>query len=90
MGMLRRHFDDTFKEDIIHRIKDNGDKVKDIADQHGIKSELIYKWISKKYKDPPGNNLILENSRLKRQNDELLHMIGKLTVTLEQSKKRAL
>lgn len=90
MGNLRRHFSNEFKEEIIHRIKNNGEKVKDISNQYGIREKLIYLWISKQYKDPSGNNLVLENSRLKRQNEELLRMIGKLTVDIEQSKKRAL
>lgn len=88
MGTLRRHYDSTFKAEVVNRIKNNGESVKDIASQYGIKAELIYKWISARYKEPSGNNLVLENSRLKRQNEELLRMIGKLTVDLEQNKKR--
>lgn len=90
MGELRRHFDKEFKQQIINRIKENGEKVKAIASQYGIREKLIYNWISKEYNDPWGNNLVLENARLKRQNEELLKMIGKLTVDLEHNKKRAL
>lgn len=86
--MTRTHYSPELKDQIILRVKEDGVKVSDVAEQHGIKPELIYKWIAKRYKDPNGNNLALENSRLKRQNEELLKMIGQLTLEKEMVKKK--
>ena len=72
------------KEQILKRIKEDGVSVVDAASEHGVSTKTIYNWMrNKDVKDTS----ILEISRLKRENKELLEIIGRLTHDLKRSKK---
>jgi transposase-like protein len=72
------------KEQILKRIKEEGISVADAATEHGISTKTIYNWM--RNKGIQSTN-ILEISRLKRENKELLEIIGRLTHELKRSKK---
>jgi transposase-like protein len=72
------------KEQILKRIKEDGVSVADAAAEHGISTKTIYNWM--RNKGVQSTN-ILEISRLKRENKELLEIIGRLTHDLKRSKK---
>ena len=72
------------KEQILKRIKEDGVSVADAASEHGISKKTIYNWM--RSKGVQSTN-ILEISRLKRENKELLEIIGRLTHDLKRSKK---
>ena len=73
------------KEQILKRIKEEGVTVKQAADEAGISTKTIYNWMrSNSVKDTS----ILEISRLKRENKELLEIIGELTHEVRKSKKK--
>jgi transposase-like protein len=72
------------KEEILKRIKEDGVSVKDAAMEHGISTKAIYNWMRSK---GMASANILEISRLKRENKELLEIIGRLTHDLKRSKK---
>ncbi len=72
------------KEQILKRIKEEGITVAQAATEHGISTKTIYNWLRNKT-IPDGS--ILEISRLKRENKELLEIIGELTHDLKRSKK---
>jgi transposase-like protein len=73
------------KEEILKRIKEEGVTVKQAADDAGISTKTIYNWMrSNSAKDTS----ILEISRLKRENKELLEIIGELTHEVKKSKKK--
>jgi transposase-like protein len=72
------------KEEILKRIKEDGVSVKDAAAEHGISTKAIYNWMRSK---GMASSNILEISRLKRENKELLEIIGRLTHDLKRSKK---
>jgi transposase-like protein len=72
------------KEQILKRIKEEGVSVVDAASEHGISTKTIYNWM--RNKSVQSTN-ILEVSRLKRENKELLEIIGRLTHDLKRSKK---
>lgn len=72
------------KEEILKRIKEDGVSVKDAAAEHGISTKAIYNWMRSK---GMASANILEISRLKRENKELLEIIGRLTHDLKRSKK---
>lgn len=74
------------KEQILKRIKDDGAPVAQVAEEHGLKPQLIYRWISKGLTAPPS---ILEVSRLKRENQALKELIGEITMELRLEKKKA-
>ena len=72
------------KEQILKRIKEDGVSVADAAAEHGISPKSIYNWMRSKGMVSAN---ILEVSRLKRENKELLEIIGRLTHDLKRSKK---
>jgi transposase-like protein len=72
------------KEEILKRIKEDGLSVKDAAAEYGISTKAIYNWMRGKGLQAAN---ILELSRLKRENKELLEIIGRLTHDLKRSKK---
>jgi len=73
------------KKQIIERVKQGGVPVPDIAAEHGIHVSTIYSWLTKGVKAPPS---ILELAKLKRENQQLLGLVGKLTVELSTPKKK--
>ncbi len=73
------------KEQVLKRIKEEGVTVLQAATEHGISTKTIYNWM--RNKGVQGTN-ILEISRLKRENKELLEIIGRLTHDLSRSKKK--
>ena len=73
------------KEQILKRIKEEGITVAQAAQDAGISSKTIYNWMRSK---TLSDGSILEISRLKRENKELLEIIGKLTHNLTKSKQK--
>lgn len=73
------------KEQILKRIKDEGVSVSQAAEEHGISTQSIYGWLAKKI---TGNPSWQELAKLKKENRELLAIVGELTVKLSQSQKK--
>ncbi len=73
------------KEQIIHRIKDEGVTVMQAAKDHGIAEKTIYAWIAKK---TDGQPTLSEYLRLKRENEQLFQLIGEITLKLSESQKK--
>ena len=73
------------REQIINRIKNEGVSVQQAADEHGISTATIYTWIGAKVE---GGASVMEVAKLRKENDELLRMIGWLTVKLNESQKK--
>lgn len=72
------------KEQILKRIKEEGLTVAEAAAEHGIAQKTIYNWMRGKTVQAEG---VMEISKLKRENKELLEIIGKLTHDMSKSKK---
>ncbi len=72
------------KEEILHKIKTEGFSVSVAAKTYGVSTKTIYGWLSKQNEKVPS---ILENSRLRRENQQLKEIIGLVTLELERSKK---
>lgn len=72
------------KEQILKRIKEEGITAKQAAADAGISSKTVYNWMRSKI---VSDGSVLEISRLKRENKELLEIIGELTHNLKKSKK---
>jgi len=73
------------KEQILHRIKDEGITVSQAAAEHGISTKTIYNWMRS---STIVDHSVLEINRLKRENKELAELIGHLTLNLERTKKK--
>lgn len=73
------------RDQILKRIREEGVSVAQAAEEHGIKSRVIYQWISKGVTAPPS---ILEIARLRRENQALKEVIGELTLEMSLAKKK--
>ena len=73
------------KEQILKRIKDEGLPVVQVANEHGVSEAAVYRWIGSSIKNIP---TIGELIRLRRQNAELLALVGELTFKSSQSQKK--
>ena len=73
------------KQQILKRIKEEGVSVPQAAAEHGLAAKTIYNWIAKGVTAPPS---IVEMSRLKRENQTLHEIIGRLTVKLSLAEKK--
>jgi transposase-like protein len=74
------------REEIIAKIRDEGMTVTEAARQYNIGPKAIYGWM----RDGVANSstsLILENNRLKKENEQLYNLLGRATVELKKTKK---
>ena len=73
------------KEQILKRIKDDGIPVSQATSEHGVHYKTVYGWLAKGVTAQPS---LLEVSRLKRENQTLHEIIGRLTVKLSVAEKK--
>jgi transposase-like protein len=73
------------KEQIINRIKNDGVTVAQAAKDHGVSEGSIYDWLGKKTTEVPS---ILEVNKLRRENEELLRLVGEITLKLSETQKK--
>ena len=73
------------REQILKRIKEEGIPVAVAAKDAGISDATIYSWLGKGVKSMP---TIGELVRLKRQNEELLALVGEITLKMSQAQKK--
>ena len=77
--------DRTYKDEIITRIRDQGMSVSAASAQYQLSSKTIYAWLREGVVD--GNrNLILENSKLKKEIEQLYKLLGRATAEMQRSK----
>ena len=86
MGNLKKHrISKEVKEQILARIKNDGLTVVQASEEHGVSTKTIYNWLGKGVTSQP---TIMEVAKLKRQNKELLELVGKLTMDLSNTQKK--
>ncbi len=73
------------KEQIITRIRSEGVSVTDAAKEHGLSESTVYGWLGKKAEGAPS---VLEFAKVKRERDELLRLVGEITLKLSESQKK--
>jgi transposase-like protein len=83
--MKRHRTAPEVREQIINRIKNDGVSVAQAAKEHGISEATIYGWISKKVEGQPTLSEII---RLKKENAQLLQLVGEITLKLSESRKK--
>jgi len=72
------------KEQVIKEIRDNGKRVVDVAASYDISTKTIYHWL----RDGLGTNTsTLEIAKLKRENEQLYSILGKVTAELKRPKR---
>lgn len=62
-----------------------GRRVVEVAREHGINEMTVRNWLERD--TAAGASEILETSRLRRENEALLRLVGQLTYESEQQKK---
>ena len=73
------------KKEIIHRVTDNGEKVSELSKEYGVVAKTIYKLLGRKANQ---SSAVLELSKLRRENEALLSIIGSLVAESKLGKKK--
>jgi transposase-like protein len=73
------------RQKFIERIKSDGLSIAQAATEAGVHETTIYNWLGTGVSSVP---TILELSRLKRENKELLALVGELTLKLSTTQKK--
>ena len=79
-----KYYSKEIKEQILSRIKNDGITAVQAARDAGVNVKSVYYWLRKG--SDGANSEILEINRLKRQNKELLELVG--TLSLQITKER--
>ena len=83
MGSYKR-IPKEIKDEILARLK-GGSKVPELAKDYGVSEKSIYNWLASGVR---GEISPLEYARLKRERDDLLKLVGNLTLQVEKRKKK--
>ncbi|MEK7172918.1 MAG: transposase [Patescibacteria group bacterium] len=73
------------KEQVLKRIKEEGVSVTKASEEHGISTHTIYRWLTGTVANNP---TIKEFNKVRKQNQELLALVGELTIKLSQTQKK--
>lgn len=73
------------KADIVNRVREKGERVPDLAREYGVWPKSIYNALGKMAGTP---NTAVEVARLKRENEALIAIIGRMTAEQKIGKKR--
>lgn len=77
--------DARVKADILDKIRNHGVAVATVAEATGVSTKTIYRWLREGIVDKD-RNLILENNRLRKENEQLYKMLGRATAEMQRSK----
>jgi transposase-like protein len=73
------------KTEILTRIKEKAEKVADLAKEYGIQSKNIYSWLAS---GASSDSSALELARVKRENEALVAIIGRMTADQKLKKNK--
>ena len=71
------------RNEIVSKIRDNGLSVTDASLNYQVSTKTIYRWLKENVSDVSS----LEVNRLRRENEQLYTIIGKITAELKRSKR---
>lgn len=83
--MAARRIPKEIRDEVISKAK-AGEKVAELSERYGISTKTIYGWLSK----DSGEEIIsvVQYNKLKRENEELKRIIGKLTLEMSWGEKK--
>jgi transposase len=77
-----KRYSKEIREEVLSKIR-SGRKVMDVSKEHGISDMTIRTWLER---DADGSQT-LEMSRLRRENESLMRLVGQLTYESDLQKK---
>ena len=81
---MGKRYSQEVKAEVLSKIR-GGQKIVDVARLHGINDMTIRTWVERDTDEGAGP--LLEISRLKRENEALLRLVGQLTYESDTHKK---
>lgn len=81
----RYRVDSPVRQGFIDRIKNDGLSVAQAAKEAGVHENTVYNWLGTGAESVPS---VVEIARLKRENRELLELVGELTLKLSTAQKK--
>ncbi len=81
---MGKRYSQEVKNEVLSKIR-GGQKIVDVARLHGINDMTIRTWVERDTNEGAGH--LLEISRLKRENEALLRLVGQLTYESDTHKK---
>ena len=85
MSKTNKYVSADLKKQILERLRNDGIPVAQLAQEHGINSRTIYDWLSKGATSAP---TWLELNKLKRENQALKELIGRITYEMSVAQKK--
>jgi len=79
-----KRYSKEVKEEVLGKVR-SGKKVAEVAKEHGINEMTIRTWLERDTES--GTAQTLEMSRLRRENESLLRLVGQLTYESDVQKK---
>src|SRR5919109_3312202 len=73
------------RQELLNRIRNEGLSVAQAAKDAGVSETTVYGWLGKGADSVPS---VLEFAKLKRENKELLELVGELTLKLSAAQKK--
>jgi transposase-like protein len=73
------------KDQVLKRIKDEEVSVSKAAEEHGISTHTIYRWLTAGASANPSWS---EVAKLKKENKGLLELVGEITMKLSHAQKK--
>lgn len=80
-----KHVAADVKQQILERIKNDGVPVLQIAQEHGISDKTVYGWLGKGLQGQPS---FMEVTKLKRENQFLRELLGKVLFDAAMAQKK--
>jgi len=81
---MRKRYSKETKEEVLGKIR-SGQRVTDVAKAHGIHEVTVRTWLERDTTSPAAETL--ELSRLRRENESLLRVIGQFAYEADVQKK---
>lgn len=81
---MTKRYSKEIKEEVLNKIR-SGNRVAAVAREYGIKENTVRTWLERD--TVRGSAESLEMSRLRRENEALLRIVGQLTYESEMKKK---
>ena len=81
---MRKRYSKEIKEEVVGKIR-GGQRVLEVAKTYGINELTVRSWLERDTTSPAAETL--ELSRLRRENEALLRIIGQLTYDADVQKK---